>query len=492
MGNSEVVRQVIERTNGEIYLGVVGAVRTGKSTFIKKFMEALVLPYIEDNEIRNRVVDEIPQSAEGKSIMTTEPKFVPNQTLNIAIDDNLNVNMRLVDCVGFVIPNSKGYEDENGPRMVKTPWFDEAIPFHDAAEIGTKKVIKDHSTIGIVLTTDGSIGDFTRDDYVEAEERVIEELKSYDKPFIVILNSKHPNKEETVNIRQQLVDKYNVPVLNMSVEHLTRADVDKVLQEALYEFKIEQLHVRVPSWINVLREDNQFRQQFYNSIDEYTEQYNKVREVDSLGENLRQLDFIDEVNITEIDPAAGSCTLTVDVNDGAYYDIIEDIIGERVDDRASFLDILQDMSGSSAEFKQYNEAIQMVKTTGYGIASPRVEDMVLDDPEILKQGPRFGVKLKAIAPSIHMIKVNVESTFEPIIGTEQQSKELINYIMKDYERDPLSIWKSEIFGRSLSSIVNDGIRAKLHILPENARYKFKDTLEKVVNESRGGIIAIIL
>ncbi len=489
--SEEYIRDIVERTSNELYLGVVGPVRSGKSTFIRKFIESLILPNIKDENLYRKVVDELPQAGDGRTIMTTEPKFIPNQIININLDD-LDVKVRLVDCVGFVIPNSKGYQDEDGPRMVHTPWFEDPIPFKEAAEIGTKKVIEDHSTIGIVMTTDGSICDFSREDYVEAEERTINSLKQISKPFIVILNSRHPQKEETQNLRDALMEKYDVPVLPLSVENISLRDVNKVLKEALYEFKIRELNIKVPSWISVLKEDHSVKRQFNDVIQNLSDEYQKLREVNKIVERLKDNEFISDVQLTAIDPAVGSAEITVVCKDDLYNEIIESIIGHKLEDRGDFISILQDYSIAKREYDSIGIALQMVRQSGYGIATPRVEDMKLDKPEVVKQGSRYGVKLRAIAPSIHMIKVEVDSTFEPIIGTEQQSQDLIDYIMRDYDNNPLSVWKKEIFGRSLDSLVIDGINAKLFVLPDKARLKFRDTLEKIINKGSGGLIAIIL
>jgi len=474
-----------------LYLGIVGPVRSGKSTFIRKFVESLILPNIHDEDLYKKVVDELPQAADGRTIMTTEPKFIPNQIISINLDD-LDVRVRLVDCVGYIIPNSKGYADEDGPRMVHTPWFEEAIPFKEAAEIGTKKVITDHSTIGIVMTTDGSICDFSREDYVDAEERTINELKQLDKPFIVILNSRHPQKEETQSLRDALSEKYDVPVIPVSVENISLRDVNRVLKEALYEFKIRELNIKVPSWISVLNDNHSVKKQFDDVIRNVSNDYQKLREVNKIVETLRNNDFVSDVQLTAVDPAIGTAEITVLCKDELYNEIIESIIGRPLEDRGEFISLLQDYREAKYEYDSISSALQMVRQLGYGIATPRVEDMILEKPEVVKQSNRFGVKLRAIAPSIHMIKVEVDSTFEPIIGTEQQSQDLINYIMSDYDKDILSVWKKEIFGRTLDTLVVDGINAKLYVLPDKAKLKFRDTLEKVINKGSGGLIAIIL
>jgi stage IV sporulation protein A len=485
------IKHIIKRTDNELYLGVVGPVRSGKSTFIKKFVETLVLPNVNDENVYKRVIDELPQSSDGRQIMTTEPKFVPNNAVELAIED-LKVNVRLVDCVGFVIPNSLGYEAEEGPRMVHTPWFEEAIPFKDAAALGTKKVIKDHSTIGIVMTTDGSISDFNREDYITAEEQTIEELNQINKPFIVVLNSRHPGLEETVKLSQELQEKYQVPVVPLSVDQLSMKDINTVLKEALYEFQIKELNIKVPNWFSVLRDDHALKQEFNALINNLSDEFKKVREVNNIVEALKMNEFVSDVQLTGLYPEDGACEITVACKEELYNEIIEGIIGHKIEDRGDFVRLLQDYNEAKIEYDTLENAIKMVKQVGYGIATPRTADMQLDKPEIIKSGPRYGVKFKAIAPSIHMIKVDITSTFEPIIGTKEQSEALIDYIMQDYAVDPSSIWNKEIFGRTLDEVVIDGIRAKLFVLPDKAKAKLKETLERVINQNSAGMIAIIL
>lgn len=491
MEKIDIIKSITERTGGDIYLGVVGAVRTGKSTFIKKVIEGLVVPNIEDEYERKRCLDEIPQSAQGKTIMTTEPKFVPSNSAKIKIED-FEANVRLIDCVGYVIPEAKGYEDENGPRRVRTPWYDEEIPFIEAAEIGTEKVIKDHSTIGIVVTTDGSIGEISRNSYVEAEQRVVSELKEIGKPFIVLLNSVHPMLPETENLADNLREAYDVPVLPISVENMSERDIYAILKEALYEFPVVEVKVDMPEWIACLSPSHWLKQIYMDKIRESVIEIEKIRDIEHITSHFNNCEYISKSYLSNVDTSTGEITVTLQAPNELYNQVLKDIIGVDVSSRADLLQLFQSYNEAKNEYDQIKTALKMVKSTGYGVASPTLEDMKLETPEIIKQGSRYGVKLKAVAPSIHMIRVDVESTFEPIIGSELQSKELINYLMKDYEVNPSNIWKSEIFGRSLDVIVKEGIQAKLSLTPENARYKLQQTLSKLVNKGSGNLFAIVL
>ncbi|KIL44209.1 stage IV sporulation protein A [Jeotgalibacillus soli] len=492
MEKQNVFEHIAERTGGDIYIGVVGAVRTGKSTFIKKMMELAVIPLMTNEAERNRAQDELPQSAAGRTIMTTEPKFVPNQAVRIQVVDGLEVNIRLVDCVGYTIPGAKGHEDEYGPRMVHTPWYEEPIPFHEAAEVGTRKVIQDHSTIGVMMTTDGTIGEIPRESYVEAEERVVAELKEVGKPFIMVLNSARPHQAETDQLRKELQLKYDIPVIAMSVESMRETDVLMILREALYEFPVLEVNVNLPSWVMVLEEEHWLRQHFQEAVAEVIHDIKRLRDVDRVVRQFEIYEHVQEANLAGMNMGQGVANIEIRASDHLFEDILHEMIGEKVTTKDHFLELIQDYSYAKREYDHFADALKMVRQTGYGIAAPALADMSLDEPEIIRQGARYGVRLKAIAPSIHMIKVDVESEFSPIIGTEKQSEELVHYLMQDFEDDPLSIWSSDIFGRSLSSIVREGIQVKLAVMPENARYKLKETLERVINEGSGGMIAIIL
>ena len=491
MDKHEIIKNIAKRSGGDIYLGVVGAVRTGKSTFIKRMVETLIVPNIEDEYERKRALDEIPQSAAGKTIMTTEPKFVPNNTAKIKIDD-FTCNIRLIDCVGYMIDKAQGATDENGPRMVKTPWYTEEIPFVEAAEIGTEKVIKDHSTIGIVVTTDGSIGDFERSDYLEAETRVIEELKNIGKPFIVILNSTHPTLPETQRLAESLKEEHQVPVLPISIEAMNEKDMYDILREALYEFPVLEVKVNMPEWITILNPDHPVKQSYINAIKESIVEIDKLKDIEHITDHFLNNEMIEKAYLSEVDPSTGIITITLTAPADLYNQTLTEIIKIDVKSKADLLALFQEYNTAKKEYDQIKYALKMVKQTGYGVATPSIEDMKLDKPEIIKQGPRYGIKLKAVAPSIHMIRVDVESTFEPIIGSEVQSKELIDYLTKDKDKSPNEIWKSEIFGRSLDSIVQEGIQAKINMMPDNIRLKLQATLTKVVNKGSNNMIAIVI
>ena len=491
MDKKEILGSISYKGNGEIYLGVVGAVRTGKSTFIKRFIENLVIPNIEDEITRKRCLDEIPQSASGKTIMTIEPKFVPSSGAVIKIDD-FETNIKLVDCVGYVINGAVGFEDNEGnPRMIKTPWYDEELPFVQAASIGTEKVIKDHSTIGILVTTDGSIGEIPRGNYKETEENIVNELKGLNKPFIVILNTTHPRNPETISLANSLCEKYDVPVIPISVETMKEEEVLHILKTALYEFPIENIEINMPDWVAVLDKNHPLKMKYLNAIKTCVTDINTLRDVDNINMNFKECEEITEAYVSNVNTDTSVVTINLDSPDSLYNDILRDAIGVNINSKAELLKIFEDFKNGKSEYEGVKNALKEVAATGYGIVTPKLEDMSLSTPEVIKQGSRYGVKLKATAYSIHMIKVPVDSTFEPIIGSELQSKELIDHLMKDRE-DKNSIWKSEIFGRSLDVIVQEGIQAKLSLLPENTRYKLSQTLTKMVNKGSSNLIAIVL
>ena len=492
MEKENIISSIAKRGNGEIYLGVVGAVRTGKSTFIKRFIENLVVPNIAEEFDKKKCLDEIPQSAEGKTIMTTEPTFVPSNGATIKVE-NFETNIKLVDCVGYVIPGANGFEDEDGnPRMVKTPWFPDAIPFVEAAEIGTEKVIKDHSTIGIVITSDASFGEISRESYIEAEEKVITELKAIGKPFIVVLNTIHPTNTTTIELSRNLSDNYDVPVLPINVENMNENEIMDILKEALYEFPVMDIMFNVPEWVHVLPNSHKIKHEYLEKNKESVININKVKDVEEITAYFEHGEFISKSYISNLDTSTGIITINLDSEDNLYRETLQEYMGSSILNKAGMLKIFASLNDGKDEMELLKNALKQAKGTGYGIMYPTLKEMKLDTPEIIKQGNRYGVKLKATASSIHLIKCDVESTFEPIIGSELQSKELINYIMKDFEEDPSSIWKSEIFGRSLETIVQEGIQAKLNMIPENTRYKLSTTVTKIVNKGSNNLIAIVL
>lgn len=490
--SDSIIRNVVYRTNGEMYIGVVGSVRSGKSLFIRKFIENKVLPYVSE-ELKNNIIDDLPQSAEGRTIMTVEPKFVPANPANITIDKDLKLSVRLVDCVGYIIPSAKGYKnDDQSPRLVRTPWFSENIPFEEAATIGTKKVIENHSHIGILLTSDGSFGEFTREDYEQVEEQLIDELINLDKPFVIVLNTNQVNSEKTKNLVKDLTQKYQVGVIAVDVYNMTNADIDKILKEALNEFDISKLDIKVPNWLTVLDDEHRVKREFNEIISDVTGEFRKFKHATIIKDKLSECELFDSVELSNLDSGTGEVTIEIGLSDDLYNGVVEEIIGDAINDRGKFISLLQEAKIAQREYGSYKSALEAVKATGYGIAIPQVENMVLETPEVIKQGSRYGIRLRAQAPSIHMIKVNVESSFEPIIGSEEQSKKLLEKLIADYETNPNEIWNSEIFGRKLSEVVNDGVKAKIYMLPENVQFKVKESLEKIVNKGRGGIIAIIL
>lgn len=428
MENFDVIKSIAKRTGGDIYLGVVGAVRTGKSTFIKRFMETLVIPNIEDVAEKKRTLDELPQSAGGKTIMTTEPKFVPATAAKVKIDD-FSCNIRMIDCVGYVIPAAKGYEDENGPRYVMTPWYSEAIPFVEAAEIGTEKVIKDHSTIGIVMTTDGSIGEIPRSEYISAEENVVNELKSIGKPFIVLLNSAHPMLPETENLANSLKDSYKVPVLPINVENMQERDMYNILKNALYEFPVEEVKVNMPEWIAILNPDHELKKTYIDKIKESVVEVNKLKDIDTITNHFNDCEFISKAYISEVDTSIGEVTINLEAPNGLYNQVLNDIIGMDITSRANLISIFQEFKETKHEYSQIKSALKMVKQTGYGIAAPTIDDMKLETPEVIKQGSRYGVKLKAKAPSIHIITIKMQWKYL-IDGLMQEVGSHLNLFMK--------------------------------------------------------------
>ena len=492
MGNYNIYKDISLRTNGDIYIGVVGPVRTGKSTFIKRFMENMVIPNIDNSYKKERAVDELPQSAAGRTIMTTEPKFIPNEAIEIVLDNNIKLKTRLVDCVGYLVRNSLGYLEENTPRMVKTPWEDEEVPFERAAEIGTKKVIEEHSTVGIVITTDGTITELPREDYIEAEERVINELKALGKPFIVLVNSKYPNDVSAKNVAYEISEKHNVSCMSVSCENLNYEDINSIFSKILYEFYIEKINIRLPRWIGSLELDNELKTNILNSTIDSFNNVRKIRDINIENISLKEIEEVKDVKLENIDLANGIVNISVDVKDELFYEMLSKTTGIEIKNESELFTLINEFSKIKKEYDKMSYAIHEVNEKGYGIVTPTIDDLILEEPEIVKQGQKFGVKLKAKAPSIHMIKIDTETEVSPIVGSEKQSEDLVRYLLSEFEENPKKIWESNIFGKSLHELVNEGLQNKLARMPEDAQLKLQDTLQRIVNEGSGGLICILL
>ena len=492
MENTKLYQDIAKRTDGDIYVGVVGPVRTGKSTFIKRFMDFLVIPNIDNEYKKERAKDELPQSAGGKTIMTTEPKFVPNEAIEITLNDNLKFKTRLVDCVGYLVDNAIGYLEDDMPRMVKTPWSDEEIPFETAAEIGTKKVIEEHSTIGFLVTTDGSITDIPRDDYIKAEERVVNELKALNKPFIVLLNSNDPNSESTQELAKKLSIKYNTSVMPLNCEYLTIDDINTMFSKILYEFPVDQICIKFPRWIDGLDMNHPLRVELLKEITNAFSSINVLKEITNCVESINQTEIISKTSISDIQLGTGKITVEISLKDELFYKVLSEITSVSVSNEGDLFSIISELADTKKKYDKISYALEEVNRKGYGIVTPSMDELILEEPEMVKQGSRFGVRLKAMAPSIHLIKTNVATEVSPIVGSEKQSEELVNYLLSGFESDPKKIWESNIFGKSLHELVNEGLQAKLAKMPEEAQIKLQETLERIVNEGSGGLICIIL
>lgn len=492
MESLELYQDIAKRTDGDIYVGVVGPVRTGKSTFIKRFMDLLVIPNIDNEYKRERARDELPQSAAGRTIMTTEPKFVPNEAVEITIGDNLKLKARLVDCVGYLVNNAIGYLEDDMPRMVKTPWSEEEIPFEQAAEIGTKKVIQEHSTIGIVMTTDGSITDIPREDYIEAEERVIAELKQIHKPFIIVLNSNNPYSDYTKQLSAKLEEKYEMPVVPIDCANLNLEDINNIFTKVLYEFPIDCININFPKWVDGLSQDHPLKKELLTEIKNAFQQASVLKQVDSCIATISQTEIIQKTTVEQIQLGTGAVDISITLKEELFYQVLTEISGVTITNEGDLFSTMTELASTKKEYDKIAYALEEVRAKGYGIVTPSMDELILDEPEMVKQGSRFGVKLKAKAPSIHMIRADIETEVSPIVGSEKQSEELVNYLLSEFESDPKKIWESNIFGKSLHELVNEGLQTKLAKMPEDAQMKLQETLERIVNEGSGGLICIIL
>lgn len=492
MTSTSIYRNIAARTGGDIYIGVVGPVRTGKSTFIKRFFEKLIIPGMPDGFDRDRMIDELPQSSAGRTIMTTEPKFVPEKAAVVEPEENIRMQVRMVDCVGYIVPSSLGYFEEEAPRMVKTPWFEEDIPFNMAAEIGTKKVITDHSTIGIVITSDGSISDIPREEYEEAEERVIDELRTLEKPFVVLLNCMYPNSATAQALAQALSAKYNVPVMAVNCLEMEEDEMKEILLKVLYEFPVHRIDLHCPSWFTDDTADAECRNAFLAHLRETAADVHCLRHIDAFTSSLVEFENVTAVGGEEIDPSTGTACVQVSLTNELFYKQISDVSGVEISSDAELMNILKELAEIKKKYLKFDAALKEVEATGYGIVMPTPDELTLEEPEIMKQGGRYGVRLKASAPSVHMMRADITTEVAPIVGSEKQSEDLIMYLLKEFEESPEKIWQSNIFGTSLHELVNEGLRNKLMHMPHDARMKLQQTLERVINEGCSGLICIII
>ncbi|MGN0531665.1 MAG: stage IV sporulation protein A [Eubacterium sp.] len=489
---NNIYSDISQRTQGDIYIGVVGPVRTGKSTFIKRFMDTLVIPNIDSEFLKERARDELPQSSAGRTIMTTEPKFIPEDSIEIEMQDNLKLKVRMIDCVGYIVPSSEGYIEDDQPRMVMTPWSDEEIPFNMAAEIGTKKVIQEHSTIGLVITTDGSISAIPRDEYEEAEERVIYELKELNKPFVVLMNTIEPESKSAVELSAAMREKYNVPVLPVNCLELTVDEINQILTDILYEFPVCSIGIDLPCWFKALDDNDRLKTSITNTIKSATSYVSNIRSVYQFVDMLTDNDDITESKLTNVDLSTGNISLKLDVSNDYFYELLSDKCGIEIKNEQDLLNNITQLSVIRDKYLRISKALQDVDEKGYGIVMPTMDELSLNEPEIMKQGSKYGIRLKAHAPSIHMIKCDTYTEVAPIVGSESQSEELVMYLLKEFENNPSEIWNTNIFGKSLHSLVNEGLNNKLNRMPEDARIKFRETIERVINEGCSGLICIIL
>lgn len=492
MTEYSIYQDIKERSGGDVYIGVVGPVRTGKSTFIKKFMDLLVIPNIENSYDAERARDELPQSAMGRTIMTTEPKFVPNEAVSVTLGDNAKMKVRMIDCVGYVVEDSAGYMEEDGPRMVTTPWSDDPLPFFEAAEIGTKKVICDHSTIGLLVTTDGTVADIPRESYENAEERVVSELKGINKPFVILLNSRNPNSTECKALKKKLEEKYSVPVLAVSCAELVEDDIERIIETVLFEFPLSEVKIRMPGWVCGLESEHWLSEKLNQAVLDEIQPLEKIRNVRNFCEQLSGYDFIKSSVIDGIDLGCGSAVLDITTPEELFYKVLGEESGYEIPDEEALVKLIRELSKTKIEYDKIEYALHQVKECGYGVVSPTTDELSLEEPKIVKQGGRYGVKLKASAPSIHMIRANIQAEVSPIVGTEKQSEELVHYLLDEFNSDPAKIWDSNIFGKSLYELVNEGVNNKLAKMPDEARRKIATTLERIINEGSGGLICIIL
>ncbi len=490
MDTYDLYRDIRERTGGEIYIGVLGPVRTGKSTFIKRFMDVMVLPFMEDEHARTRAQDEMPQSAGGKTITTTEPKFIPKEAAKVTLKDDIEVSVRLIDCVGYMVDGAAGHLEENEERMVRTPWFDAEIPFTQAAEIGTDKVMNDHSTIGLVITTDGSFGEIPRNNYLAAEEKTIMALKKLQKPFLVLLNSQKPYSEEAKKLAEEIREKYQVAVLPVNCEQLKKEDIHKILEQILYEFPISVMEFYMPKWVEMLPFDNRIKQDLIEKVTTLMKEYDRVRDI---VEKPVEMDsqYIKRIKTDSVNMSDGCVKVQIDIDEAYYYEMLSDMVGEAITDEYQLMNCLKEFSTMKKEYAKVLSAMNSVRMKGYGVVTPEKQEITLNKPEIIKHGNKFGVKIKAVSPSIHMIRANIETEIAPIVGTQEQAEDLIKYIDQADTSDQ-GIWNTNIFGKTVEQLVGEGINSKVSSIGDDSQLKLQDTMQKVVNDSNGGMVCIII
>lgn len=491
MSPYKIYEDISRRTNGDIYVGVVGPVRCGKSSFITNFINQMVLPNIKNEFDRTRTIDELPQSAEGKTIMTTQPRFVPKDGVKIKID-NIDLKVRLVDCVGYTVTGAEGLTENNAPRLIKTPWSDNPMPFEEAAEYGTKKVIEEHSTVAVVVSTDGSFGELGRSSFVDAEERIIKELKQTNKPFVVIINTTHPNDSNTLNLCQELSKKYETNVLAVDVLNLDKENIATIFEEMLKSFPLYSLRVRMPKWIQALPFEDDLIQEIVLESKSIVNSATKIGEINSVEKSFASSNNFEEVSLSSIDMGEGIAYLDIRPKQDLFYRVLSSQCGQEISSDFELVSLVKDLSHAKIEYDKIKEALQQVEEEGYGVVSPKMEEMRLEEPEIVKQGSRYGVRLKASAPSLHIMKVDVETEICPVVGSEQQSEDIVKYLLQEFENNKNGIWETNMFGKSLHSLVNEGLNKKIVQMPPEAQKKMRKTLSRIVNEGKGGIICILL
>ena len=490
MDSFQLYKDMKARTNGEIYIGVVGPVRTGKSTFIKRFMDLLVLPNMTDEHARERTKDELPQSASGTTIMTTEPKFVPKEAAAIKLSDDVEVKIRLIDCVGYMVDGASGHIENDTERQVKTPWFEYEIPFTKAAAIGTQKVIHDHATIGIVVTTDGSIGDLPRENYIAAEEKTIKELQSIGKPFIILLNTQKPYTDEAKALKEELEEKYGVSVLPANCEQLRTEDIHNIMRQVLYEFPIAEVEFYIPKWVEMLSREHRIKADLLQNVKSVM---GEMKDIRSAASKAPQTDspYIDQVNVEKIEMDTGRVKIRIGFAEQYYYEVLSELTGTDIKGEYELISAMKELAAMKEEYTQIKDAFADVKMKGYGVVSPKKEEIGLDEPQIIKQGNKYGVKIHSEAPSIHMIRANIETEIAPIVGNEKQAQDLVEYIKAESET-PEGVWGTNIFGKSIEELVMDGMRNKITMINDESQAKLQDTMQKIVNDSNGGLVCIII